>query len=63
LIDAAQVRARALGLPQLHLISRRELTENHAMFRHLGFEKFAEGRHKGYDRVTEFHFQKAVAQC
>lgn len=60
LINAAEARAQNLGLPHLELISRRELSENHAMFRHLGFEKFAEGSHPGYDVVTEFHFRKAL---
>lgn len=60
LITAAEEEARPQGLLYLELISRRELTENHALFRHLGFEKFAEGRHAGYDKVTEFHFRKAL---
>jgi N-acetylglutamate synthase-like GNAT family acetyltransferase len=60
LITAAEVEALAMGLKHLTLIVRRELTENHAFFQHLGFEKFAASRHDGYNTVTEFHFRKAV---
>ncbi|MEP3347281.1 MAG: GNAT family N-acetyltransferase [Litoreibacter sp.] len=60
LIAAAEIEAFAMGLRYLTLIVRRELTENHAFFQHLGFEKFAEARHDGYDTVTEFHFRKVL---
>lgn len=60
LLSAAEAEACAKDLPYLELISRRELTENHALFRHLGFEKFAEASHEGYDTVTEFHFRKML---
>ncbi|SFR33419.1 Predicted N-acetyltransferase YhbS [Litoreibacter janthinus] len=60
LLNAAEGEARVQGLQHLELISRRELTDNHALFRHLGFEKFAEGSHPGYDTVTEFHFRKML---
>ena len=58
LIDAAERRARALGLPALTLQSRVELIENHAVFAALGFAKTGETAHEGYDRATSLTFTK-----
>lgn len=61
LIDLAETRARALGLPALDLQNRVELTENHATFRALGFIEVARTSHPGYDRPTSITFRRAVA--
>lgn len=60
LIDAAEDRARALGLPVLRLQTRVELAENHETFRRLGFVKTAATAHLGYDRPTSLTFERPV---
>ena len=60
LVHHAEARARALGVDMLELQSRVELTQNHAAFRAMGFEKTAETAHPGYDRATSLTFRKAV---
>ncbi|NBZ87215.1 GNAT family N-acetyltransferase [Stagnihabitans tardus] len=60
LISHAETRARALGLPELRLQTRVELTENHATFRALGFTETARTAHKGYDRPTSITFSKFI---
>jgi GNAT superfamily N-acetyltransferase len=60
LIDTAAIRACALGLPMLVLQSRIELTENHAIFRALGFLQTGATAHPGYDRPTSLTFTKAL---
>ena len=60
LIDLAETRARALGLPALELQTRVELTANHATFRHLGFVQTAATAHPGYDRPTSLTFRRPV---
>ena len=52
--------ARRLGLKDLELQTRLELTGNHAAFAALGFAKIAETAHPGYDRPTSFTFRKPV---
>ena len=52
--------AQRFGLKGLELQTRVELTDNHAAFRALGFEKVAETAHHGYDRPTSFTFRKPV---
>jgi predicted N-acetyltransferase YhbS len=61
LIDLAETRARALGLPALELQTRIELTENHATFRALGFAEIARTTHPGHDRPTSLTFRRPVA--
>lgn len=61
LIDMAETRARALGLPALDLQTRVELTENHATFRALGFTETARTAHAGYDRPTSITFRRSLA--
>jgi ribosomal protein S18 acetylase RimI-like enzyme len=61
LIDLAETRARALGLPALDLQTRVELVENHAAFRALGFTETGRTAHPGYDRPTSVTFRRAVA--
>lgn len=60
LIETAEVRARALGLPALELQTRVELAENHATFRALGFQEIARTAHPGYDRPTSITFRKRL---
>ena len=60
LIESAGAFAQQRGILKLTLISRVELTENHAFFGHLGFEKTRESRHPGYDRPTEIHFERRL---
>ena len=61
LLDLAETRARALGLPALELQTRVELTANHAIFRHLGFVQTAATAHPGYDRPTTLTFRRTLA--
>jgi predicted N-acetyltransferase YhbS len=60
LIDLAESRAEALGLPVLELQTRIELTGNHATFRRLGFSQTAATSHPGYDRPTSLTFRRPV---
>ena len=60
LIDLAETRAQALGLPCLELETRVELTENHATFRILGFVETGRNAHEGFDRPTSITFQRRV---
>jgi N-acetylglutamate synthase-like GNAT family acetyltransferase len=61
LIELAGDRARALGLGALELHTRVELTENHAVFAHLGFRETARTAHPGYARPTSITFRKPLA--
>jgi ribosomal protein S18 acetylase RimI-like enzyme len=60
LIDLAEARARAMGLPVLELQTRMELVENHAAFAAMGFVKVGETAHPGFARPTSLTFQRAV---
>jgi ribosomal protein S18 acetylase RimI-like enzyme len=60
LVDLAEVRARAAGLPLLELQTRVELVENHAAFAAMGFVKVGATAHPGFARPTSFTFQRAV---
>jgi GNAT superfamily N-acetyltransferase len=60
LVDQAESRARALGLPLLELQTRVELVENHAAFAAMGFAKVGETAHPGFVRATSFTFRRAV---
>ncbi|WP_373356398.1 GNAT family N-acetyltransferase [Pseudoroseicyclus sp. CXY001] len=61
LVQQAEARARALGLPALELQTRVELTENHATFAALGFEEVGRTSHAGFDRPTTILFRKVLA--
>jgi predicted GNAT superfamily acetyltransferase len=61
LVDAAEARARALGLPWLELETRVELVENHRTFAAMGFHEVGRKAHAGFDRPTSITFRKAVA--
>lgn len=60
LMHAAERVALAKGISEIELGSRVELTENHALFLKMGFEKVREESHPGYDRPTSFWFRKKV---
>ena len=60
LMSLAETRARARGLGALELNTRVELTENHATFHALGFERIAETAHPGFDRPTSVLMRKAL---
>jgi GNAT superfamily N-acetyltransferase len=60
MIEAAADRARARGYAILQLYARIELTENHAIYEHLGFERVATFTHAGFDRPTSLIFQRAL---
>lgn len=60
MIDHAQTRADALGLPTLALQTRVELVENHATFRAMGFAETGRTAHPGFDRPTSVTFRKHV---
>lgn len=60
LIDLAEARARALGLPALELQTRVELVENQATFSALGFVETGRTAHPGFDRPTSITFRRDV---
>lgn len=61
LIDLAERRARALGMPALELQTRVELVENQATFRALGFVETGRTAHAGYARPTSVTFRRPLA--
>lgn len=60
LVDLAQTRARAMGLPRLELQTRVEVLENHATFRALGFVETGRTAHPGYSKPTSITFAKVL---
>jgi len=60
LIDQAETRARALGLPALELQTRIELTENQRTFEAMGFVELARTAHEGYDRPTSITYRRPL---
>ena len=60
LMAAIEAHARAVGVRQLELVTRIELTENHETFAALGFVKSGEHAHEGYDRPTFISMRKAL---
>jgi ribosomal protein S18 acetylase RimI-like enzyme len=60
LVDLACGRARAMGLPEVRLQTRVELTGNQAAFRALGFREVGRSAHPGYDRPTSITYARAV---
>jgi len=63
LIDRAETRARALGLPWLELQVRVELVENLRAFAAMGFHETGRTAHSGYDRPTSVTLRRAVRQA
>lgn len=60
LVDLACDRARDLGLPEVRLQTRVELTANHAAFRAMGFEEIGRTAHPGHDRPTTITYRLRV---
>ncbi|WP_226551079.1 GNAT family N-acetyltransferase [Celeribacter naphthalenivorans] len=60
LVVLAETRAKDMGLACLELETRVELTENHDVFRKLGFEEVARTAHPGFDRPTSITFRKVL---
>lgn len=61
LIDHAEARARARGLPALELQTRVELVENQAAFLAMGFTEIARTAHPGHDCPTSITYRRPVA--
>lgn len=57
LLDFAAAEARRLGYPELQLYTHETMTENQAIYRHLGWELYRRAREKGFERV---YFRKPV---
>ncbi|HEY4253870.1 MAG TPA: GNAT family N-acetyltransferase, partial [Roseomonas sp.] len=51
LVARAEAEARAAGLPRLRLYTHALMTENHALYAHLGFRETHRATEKGFDRV------------
>jgi ribosomal protein S18 acetylase RimI-like enzyme len=60
LVELACTRARDLGLSEVRLQTRVELTGNQAAFRALGFREVGRSAHPGYDRPTSITYARAV---
>ena len=60
MVEAADARARELGLSALTLQSRVELTENHAAFNAMGFRQTGTYTHPGYDEPTSLVFTRPL---
>jgi len=60
LINWAETYTRDQGHRTLRLQTRIELTENHALFAHLGFTQTATGKHPGFTHPTEITMEKPV---
>ena len=60
LVDTAETRARALGLPALELQTRVELIENQRLFEAMGFTELARTAHAGYDRPTSITYRRPL---
>lgn len=60
LMDQAFKMARRLGMAELELQSRIELTENHRWFERRGFVTVGTTSHKGFDRPTTITMRAAL---
>ena len=60
LMEAVEEHARHLGVGNLELDTRIELTENHAAFAAMGFIKTVEHAHEGYERPTFITMRKRL---
>ncbi|MGI3165121.1 GNAT family N-acetyltransferase [Pseudooceanicola sp. 200-1SW] len=60
MIGLAEARAQALGLGEIRLEARVELTQNHATFARLGFTEIGQSAHPGFDRPTSLTFARPV---
>jgi predicted N-acetyltransferase YhbS len=60
LMEAAFAHARALNRSAIEMQARIELTDNHAIFKRLGFSEISRTSHPGYTRPTSITFRKAL---
>jgi GNAT superfamily N-acetyltransferase len=56
----AEARARDLGLPQIELETRVELTENHRFYLGLGYAEAGRSAHPGFTNPTSVRYVKGV---
>jgi ribosomal protein S18 acetylase RimI-like enzyme len=61
LMDAVEEGARQIGVRDLELETRLELTENHETFAAMGFVKVGEHAHEGYDHPTFMTMRKQLS--
>lgn len=57
-VELAEQQAVWQGIPELELHVRIELSENHSVFKKLGFIKVSDGAHDGYDTPTFITMRK-----
>lgn len=60
LLQAAEEQAKRLGLHELRLETRIELTGNHNRFAGWGFVRTAEKSHPGFERITFVEMRKRL---
>jgi GNAT superfamily N-acetyltransferase len=60
MVGFAEARARELGLPQVELETRVELTENHRFYLALGYAEAGRSAHPGFARPTSVRYVKRV---
>ena len=60
LLAEAEAEARARDLALLELQTRIELTENHAAFASMGFERVGTTAHPGFDRPTSVTMRRVL---
>lgn len=60
LLQAAEDQAKQLGLDELRLETRIELTGNHRRFAGWGFVRTAEKSHPGFERITFIEMRKRL---
>lgn len=60
LVNRVETLTRQLGLSEVEIETRIELTENQALFEYFGYRKTAENSHPGYDRATSVCYRKNV---
>lgn len=51
LLEHAEERARTAGLPEMRLYTHSKMTENRAIYAHLGYSETARRDEEGFDRV------------
>ena len=60
LVSRVESLARQLGLLEVEIETRIELTENQALFEYFGYLRTAENSHPGYNRPTSVCYRKKV---
>lgn len=60
MVARAEARARELGLAQIELETRVELTGNHKFYLGLGYSEISRSAHPGFDRPTSVRYGKQV---